>query len=107
MRHSIACLKIQPVNWGGGIQIWVFLIPKTKPSLSQGLEIAADMDMSHSDPVSRKYCSAVSSVWLAGSTALRAPAGSGSVSGVLVMFNNGFLGLRSVCKDKFSSCYSQ
>lgn len=45
---------IQLVNQGGGILTWVLVTPKTESTLTEGLEIAAHVEMGHSDPAWRK-----------------------------------------------------
>lgn len=87
----------QLVNWGGGIQTWVLVTPKTESPLTESLEIAANEEMCHSDPASRKHCPAVRAlrVWFT-NTATPSPPGSasGRPAGVLIMFNNQLLGER-------------
>ena len=63
MRYSVMPKESQLVSGGGGIHSWVLVTPKTKPSLTEGLEIVASMETRHSDSASRKDRSAVSSVF--------------------------------------------
>lgn len=54
LRHSITCLRTQLVRWGDGGQTWVLVTPKAKSSLTEGLEIIANLEIGHSDPSLRK-----------------------------------------------------